>query len=149
VARAEAEQEATRAILESAGTELGVALADTLNILDIDTVLLGGSFALLSAWLRPAVKDEIDQRVLTTAWCPVTVRPALLGPDAAAVGAALTAIDDIRQLPRVAGTPPVPGPMTSVARRMNPAGDIGGSGVRAGSWRGRSSESSGLRSPVA
>jgi predicted NBD/HSP70 family sugar kinase len=101
VARAEAEEPATLAILESAGTALGVALADTLNILDIDTVLLGGSFSLLSAWLSPSITDEIDQRVLTTAWCPVTVRPALLGPDAAAVGAALTSIDQIRRHPAV------------------------------------------------
>jgi predicted NBD/HSP70 family sugar kinase len=99
VARAEAEQPATLAILESAGVELGVALSDTLNIVDIDTVLLGGSFALLSAWLSPAITAEINQRVLTTAWCPITVRPALLGPDAAAVGGALTAIDQIRRHP--------------------------------------------------
>ncbi|HEY0001428.1 MAG TPA: ROK family transcriptional regulator [Actinoplanes sp.] len=99
VARAEAEQPETLAILDSAGFELGVALSDTLNILDIDTVLLGGSFSLLSAWLSQAITAEIGQRVLTTAWSPITVRPALLGPDAAAVGGALTAIDEIRRHP--------------------------------------------------
>jgi predicted NBD/HSP70 family sugar kinase len=107
VARAEAEEPGTLAVLESAGVALGVALSDTLNILDIDTVLLGGSFSLLAAWLSPGITVEIDQRVLTTAWSPITVRPALLGPDAAAVGAALTSIDQIRRHPSgwLAGTP--------------------------------------------
>jgi predicted NBD/HSP70 family sugar kinase len=85
--------------LDIAGTALGVAISDMLNILDIDTVLLGGSFSLLSSWLATNAKAEIDQRVLTAAWAPVTIRPGLLGPDAAVIGAALTSIDQIRQHP--------------------------------------------------
>ena len=98
-ARAEAGLPNTLALLDTAGFALGVALSDMLNILDIDTVLLGGSFSLLSSWLTANVKAEIDQRVLTAAWAPITIRPALLGPDAAVIGAALTAIDQIRQHP--------------------------------------------------
>jgi predicted NBD/HSP70 family sugar kinase len=98
-ARAEAGDPGTLVALDVAGTALGVALSDMLNILDIDTVLLGGSFSLLSSWLTANVRTEIDQRVLTAAWAPVTVRPALLGPDAAVIGAALTSIDQIRQHP--------------------------------------------------
>jgi predicted NBD/HSP70 family sugar kinase len=99
VARAEAGDAATLAALDTAGTALGVALSDMVNILDIDTVLLGGSFSLLSSWLAANARTEIDQRVLTAAWAPVTIRPALLGPDAAVIGAALTSIDQIRQHP--------------------------------------------------
>ncbi|MEV0387516.1 ROK family transcriptional regulator [Nonomuraea sp. NPDC050643] len=98
-ARAEAGTPATLAALDSAGTALGVALSGMLNILDIDTVLLGGSFSLLASWLTMNAKAELDQRVLTAAWAPVTIRPALLGPDAAVIGAALTSIDQIRQHP--------------------------------------------------
>jgi predicted NBD/HSP70 family sugar kinase len=98
-ARADAGQPATLAVLDTAGTALGIALADMLNILDIDTVLLGGSFSLLSSWLTANAKTEVNQRVLTAAWAPVTIRPALLGPDAAVIGAALTSIDQIRQHP--------------------------------------------------
>ncbi|MFI7633661.1 ROK family protein [Nonomuraea sp. NPDC049400] len=97
--RAEAGHPATIAALDTAGTALGIALADMVNILDIDTVLLGGSFSLLASWLTANARAEIDRRVLTAAWAPITVRPALLGPDAAVIGAALTSIDQIRQHP--------------------------------------------------
>ncbi|MEJ3747500.1 ROK family transcriptional regulator [Actinomycetes bacterium KLBMP 9797] len=98
-ARADAGDPATLAALDAAGTALGIALSDLVNILDIDTVLLGGAFALLSSWLTTNVRTEINQRVLTAAWAPITIRPAQLGPDAAVIGAALTAIDQIRQHP--------------------------------------------------
>ncbi|MCG5219344.1 ROK family transcriptional regulator [Streptosporangium sp. KLBMP 9127] len=97
--RAEAGSPTTIAALDTAGTTLGIALADMLNILDIDTVLLGGSFSLLASWLTANARAEIDQRVLSAAWAPITIRPALLGPDAAVIGAALTSIDQIRQHP--------------------------------------------------
>jgi predicted NBD/HSP70 family sugar kinase len=97
--RADAGDPATLAALDTAGTALGIALSDAINILDIDTVLLGGAFSLLSSWLTATVRTELNQRVLTAAWAPLTVRPAQLGPDAAVIGAALTAIDQIRQHP--------------------------------------------------
>lgn len=97
--RAETGQPATLAALDTAGTALGIALSDMLNILDIDTVLLGGSFALLASWLTDNAKNQINRRVLTTDWAPISIRPALLGPDAAVIGAALTSIDQIRQHP--------------------------------------------------
>ncbi|KAB8192348.1 ROK family protein [Nonomuraea phyllanthi] len=108
--RAEAGEPATIAALDTAGTALGIALADMLNILDIDTVLLGGSFALLASWITANARAEIDRRVLTAAWAPITLRPALLGPDAAVIGAALTSIDQIRRHPT-----------TWLARRPAPA----------------------------
>ncbi|WP_432904027.1 ROK family protein [Micromonospora matsumotoense] len=98
-ARADAGTPGTLAMLDIAGTALGIALADMLNILDMDTVLLGGSFSLLSSWLTTNARAEIDQRVLTAAWAPVTVRAALLSLDAAVIGAALTSTDQVRQDP--------------------------------------------------
>ncbi len=97
--RADAGEPATLAALDTASTALGIALSDVLNILDIETVLLGGSYALLASWLIANARAEINQRVLTTDWAPVTVRPAILGPDAAVIGAALTSIDQIRKRP--------------------------------------------------
>ncbi|KAB1161189.1 ROK family protein [Micromonospora sp. AMSO12t] len=78
---------ALRALAE-AGTALGVAVAGVVNLLDLDTVVLGGGYAPLAPWLRPPVLAEISRRVLTAAWSPVTVRPASLGAAAAAVGGA-------------------------------------------------------------
>ncbi|WSG08152.1 ROK family transcriptional regulator [Micromonospora sp. NBC_01739] len=74
--------------LHEAGTALGVTVSSVVNLLDLDTVVLGGGYAPLAPWLRPPMLAEIDRRVLTAAWSPVTVRPATLGATAAVVGAA-------------------------------------------------------------
>ncbi|MFE9656718.1 ROK family protein [Micromonospora sp. NPDC006431] len=79
---------ATLAALADAGTALGVAVAGVVNLLDLDTVVLGGGYAPLAPWLAPPVVAEISRRVLTAAWSPVTVRPAALGVQSAAVGGA-------------------------------------------------------------
>ncbi|WP_428967144.1 ROK family protein [Micromonospora fluostatini] len=87
-ALAEADEPTALRALHDAGTALGVAVAAVVNLLDLDTVVLGGGYAPLAPWLGPPVLTEIDRRVLTAAWAPVTVRPARLGPEAAVVGAA-------------------------------------------------------------
>jgi predicted NBD/HSP70 family sugar kinase len=99
------------AALDRAGAALGVALSALVNIIDVDTVLLGGSYSLLASWLIEGVENELNHRVLTARWAPVSVRPAPLGPDAAVMGAALSAIDTVRQDPnswlaRVGPPPP-------------------------------------------
>ncbi len=96
---ADAGRPETIAALDTAATALGIAIANVLNLLDIDTVLLGGSFALLSSWLIAGVEAEVSQRVLSARWAPITVRPATLGPDAAAIGAAMVVVDRIRRDP--------------------------------------------------
>ncbi|MDG4795931.1 ROK family transcriptional regulator [Micromonospora sp. WMMD1082] len=85
---AEAGQPTVLRALAQAGTAIGVTVASVVNLLDLDTVVLGGGYAPLTGWLRPPVLAEIERRVLTAAWSPVTVRPATLGGTAAAVGAA-------------------------------------------------------------
>ncbi|MBQ1048250.1 ROK family protein [Micromonospora sp. C51] len=85
---ATAEHPAVLRALAEAGTAIGVTVASVVNLLDLDTVVLGGGYAPLTGWLRPPVLAEIERRVLTAAWSPVTVRPATLGATAAAVGAA-------------------------------------------------------------
>ncbi|SCF08943.1 ROK family transcriptional regulator [Micromonospora mirobrigensis] len=74
--------------LHDAGTALGVAVSAVVNLLDLDTVVLGGGYATLAPWLRPPILTELSRRVLTTPWAEVTVRPAVLGPRSAAVGGA-------------------------------------------------------------
>lgn len=84
-----------RRALRGAGEALGVAVAGVVNLLDIDTVVLGGIFAPLARWLRSEVEREVARRVLTAAWAPVTVRPSVLGPDAAVVGAAGSVVREV------------------------------------------------------
>jgi predicted NBD/HSP70 family sugar kinase len=85
--------------LAGAGTALGTAIAAVVNLLDVDTVVLGGSYAPLYPWLRDGVQLEIARRVLTASWLPVTVRPSILGADAAILGAAGTVIRSVRDDP--------------------------------------------------
>ncbi|GAA2320482.1 ROK family transcriptional regulator [Glycomyces scopariae] len=93
--RADAGRPETLAALDAAASALGVALANVCNLLGVDTVFLGGSFALMDSWLAAGVRAELEQRVLFADWVPVTVRPATIGPDAAAIGAALAVVDRI------------------------------------------------------
>ncbi len=72
-----------------------MALAGVVNMLDVDTVVLGGIFGPLAPWLAPAVEAELARRVLTSAWSPMTVRASALGPAAAAVGAAGAVVREI------------------------------------------------------
>ena len=74
--------------LAAAGTALGMAVATVVNLLDVRTIVLGGSYASLLPWLRDGIAAEAGRRVLTAAWSPVQLRAATLGPDAAMLGAA-------------------------------------------------------------
>ncbi|KUL29708.1 ROK family transcriptional regulator [Actinoplanes awajinensis] len=87
------------AALDRAARALGVALSALLNLVEVDTVLLGGGYSLLASWLTEGIEREIRDRVLSARWTPVQVRPAPLGPDAAVIGAALQAIDTVRRDP--------------------------------------------------
>ena len=85
--------------LEEAGSALGVAAADVVNLLDVDTVVLGGIYATLAPWLVEPISREISDRVLTAQWAPVTVRASVLGESATLVGAAGSVVRAIQDSP--------------------------------------------------
>jgi predicted NBD/HSP70 family sugar kinase len=74
--------------LAGAGEALGIALSGVVNLLDVDTIVLGGSYAPLLPSLGPLIEAELRQRVLTASLAPITLRAAALGSDAAMCGAA-------------------------------------------------------------
>ena len=80
---------AVRAVGEAARS-LGVGVAALVNLFDVDTVVLGGVFADLFPWLDEPLREVVETRVLSAPWAPVSVRPAALGRDAAAIGAGLS-----------------------------------------------------------
>ena len=106
VAAASAGDAGAVAALDAAGTALGVALAGVVNLLDVDTIVLGGIYAPLSPWLAPHVDAQLRDRVLTAAWSPVTVRASTLGTAAAALGAAGAVTRDILANPAALGRAP-------------------------------------------
>ncbi|OQO93818.1 sugar kinase [Saccharomonospora piscinae] len=124
-----ADRTATSAV-RSAGRLLGTALSSAVNLLDVPTVVLGGTYARLHPWLADPLTDELGTRVLSARWHPVEVRASVLGADAAVRGAATTALRTILTDPESFISPGRPPPhadsrtTSSVGSRID-----GGSGV--------------------
>ncbi|MET8222805.1 ROK family transcriptional regulator [Streptomyces sp. NPDC005301] len=83
--RAAADDEAVRRALRGAGTALGIALTGAVNLIDPETVVLGGALARLAPWLLPSLEGELRRRTTRPA-CAVTV--SRLGPEGPLLGAA-------------------------------------------------------------
>lgn len=74
-----------RRALRDAGTALGIALTGAVNLLDPETVVLGGALSGLAPWLLPSLEDELARRTAGPA-CAVAV--SRLGPQGPLLGAA-------------------------------------------------------------
>ncbi|MFC9843164.1 ROK family protein [Streptomyces sp. NPDC060223] len=74
-----------RRALRGAGTALGIALTGAVNLLDPETVVLGGALSGLAPWLLPALESELARRTAGPA-CAVSV--SRLGPEGPLLGAA-------------------------------------------------------------
>jgi predicted NBD/HSP70 family sugar kinase len=85
--------------LAGAGTALGIALTGVVNLLDVDTIVLGGIYAPLLAELGPLIEAELRERVLTAGLAPTRLRAAALGADAAMRGAAELVIRSVQDDP--------------------------------------------------
>ena len=92
-----------RRAVNRAGWALGVALANAVNLVDIDEVVLGGFYAPLTEWLTPAVAEQLQLRVLSAAWSRPRVRPGASGQQAAMTGAALAVLRRILDDPSAWG----------------------------------------------
>jgi glucokinase len=82
------------AIRSSAGARLGVAIAWLINALDPDTVLLGGGLAAVPAFATAAI-DSARRSMEPIPGVERRIAVSSLGPDAAAIGAALVAADRV------------------------------------------------------
>ncbi|MFK0160733.1 ROK family protein [Streptomyces sp. NPDC090499] len=87
--RAGADHEGVRRALEDAGTALGIALTGAVNLLDPESVVLGGALAGLAPWLLPSLEAELADRTTGPA-CPVSV--SRLGSEGPLLGAAHSVI---------------------------------------------------------
>ncbi len=97
--RARAGDSEALAVLADCGRWLGVALGNVVNLLSLETIVLGGHFAPIAEWLAPAIGEELDTRVLGGTGAVPSVVASSLGPEAAVRGAAAT------QLRRVIADP--------------------------------------------
>lgn len=78
--------------LAVAGSALGVALANVVNIVDVEHVVLGGGYAGLAEHLRGPITDQLRRRVISAPWSSVEVSVARAGQYPAMTGGALTVL---------------------------------------------------------
>ncbi len=93
--RLEAGDARASAALTKAGAALGIALADVVNIIDVDTIVLGGMYASLAPWLMESLEHELDRQVIGADERELRLQASALGPDAAVRGAAAWVVQQI------------------------------------------------------
>lgn len=76
----------------AAGRSLGIALAAVVNLVDVPAVVVGGSYARLSAWLAKPLHEELNRRALLGA---VTVQTSRFEQEAAVYGAGAGAVHEL------------------------------------------------------
>ena len=79
VRRAEDGSTEVVAALNDAGRWLGIALASTFNVLDLQAVVLGGCFGPLSPWLVDEVRRTLEERSLAARSGSFVVVPSAFG----------------------------------------------------------------------
>ncbi|MBI3189906.1 MAG: ROK family protein [Ignavibacteriales bacterium] len=75
-------------ILTEAGTLLGYALSNVSNILDLETVIIGGGISAAPQFVYDAIKNSLQARVLKPHRPNIQVLRANLGNSAGIIGAA-------------------------------------------------------------
>lgn len=78
-----------------AARALGTAIANAVNLVDVETVVLGGLYAGLATELVPGIERVLDQRVLAAPWSAMRVRPAVVREAAAMTGAASAVLTQV------------------------------------------------------
>ena len=93
---AEAGDAAARAVFAAAGRKLGQAVANLVNVLDPDRVIIGGGVARAGDLILEPCRERATPLILATEARHLPIVPAELGPRAAAVGAASLAREKVR-----------------------------------------------------
>ncbi len=88
VRRAQEGSDEVIAALADAGRWLGIALASTFNLLDLQAVVLGGCFGPHAPWLADDVRRTLEERSLAARSGSFVVVPSAFGDGAAVRGAA-------------------------------------------------------------
>ncbi len=74
---------------------LGTALANAVNLIDVEDVVLGGIYAPLAPFLIPGINEVMRSRVLSAPWSGLQVHPATIRDDAALIGASSAVLADV------------------------------------------------------
>ena len=94
----EAAEPGAVAAVEHAGRCLGIALASTARVVDIDSVVLGGHFAVLDPWLREPLLESV-QTYAPGKYAPEAITMSAVGEYGALLGAAGSVIRSLVEAP--------------------------------------------------
>jgi glucokinase-like ROK family protein len=83
-----------RALLSQTARYLGIALANLVNVLNPEMIVLGGLFAQAQDLMLPEIESTTHQRAFADLGRQVEIRPATFGRQAGLVGAAALALHD-------------------------------------------------------
>jgi glucokinase len=81
--------------VREAGTWVGIALANVINLMNPSLVVLGGSVAEFGEPFLESVRGEVRQRALWDALHGVTIVPSTLGDSAGTIGGAALFLDSL------------------------------------------------------
>jgi glucokinase len=84
-----------RDIFEETGRYLGIALANVLNLLDLETIIIGGRVARAGDMLLQPTIHEVSKMALRAAYYPVHILQARHGDRAGVIGAAKTVFNRV------------------------------------------------------
>lgn len=87
------------AVMEMIGRPLGVVLANSMNVLDLSTVVLSGYFAPIAAELEPVLREVVEAHALTAEVGPIEIQRSAADAHPALSGAAATALEPILASP--------------------------------------------------
>ena len=81
--------------LAGGAVALGTALANAVNLVDVENVVLGGIYAPLAPFLIPGIDEVLQNRVLSAPWSGLRVCAAEVRYYAALTGAASAVLSDV------------------------------------------------------
>jgi predicted NBD/HSP70 family sugar kinase len=84
-----------RRALDAAGRALGIALSGAVNLVDPETVVLGGAYADLAAWLAPGMQTELGARVKIRPWQNSGLVVSALKREGPVLGAATSVVQRV------------------------------------------------------
>ncbi|MEC3953713.1 ROK family transcriptional regulator [Nocardia sp. CDC153] len=102
----------TRSAVNCAGSALGVALSSLVNLCDVGTIVLGGSYTRFFDDLVPGVRAELGTGVLAATKRPTTLAASPLGSAAVSRGAAALITRHCCLTPQLLLAPDQPAPVS-------------------------------------
>lgn len=90
-------------ILATAGEHLGIALGNLINVVNPESIVLGGNLAALGPYLLPSAQRVLSSHALAVLRDSANILVSELGADAVPLGGVAMAMADLLPLPRHAG----------------------------------------------